>query len=360
MTATPTYALAGGGTGGHAYPSLTVGEQLRMRGAGLVYYGSEQGPERALAEDAGITYRSIPASQVRGGPKRILLGSLSMLRGRRVALASLRADRPAALFATGGYAAAPVGWAAPGARVPLLVFLPDVVPGWAVRFLARYATLIACSVDASLRSLPAAKTVVTGYPVRGQFTLATRAEGIARFSLDASLPTLLVTGGSLGAHRINAAIAAALPRLLAVAQVIHICGRDDAGWLANERSELPEAVRERYHLHAYTEQMAWAMAAADLAVTRAGASTLGELPVAGLPAVVVPAGFSDQEFNARYLADRGAAIVVENDALDQLEPEAVRLLVDSDARREMGQAMRGLARADAATRLATLMEEIAA
>jgi UDP-N-acetylglucosamine--N-acetylmuramyl-(pentapeptide) pyrophosphoryl-undecaprenol N-acetylglucosamine transferase len=360
MTASRLYALAGGGTGGHAYPSLTVGEQLRRRGADLLYYGSEHGPERELAEDAGILYRSIPASQVRGGPKRILLGSLDMLRGRRVALTTLRADRPAALFATGGYAAAPVGWAAPRARVPLLVFLPDVAPGWAVRFLARYATRVACSVEASMRSLPAAKTVVTGYPVRGQFSAATRAEGVARFGLDASLPTVLVTGGSLGAHRINAAIAAALPRLLPHAQVIHVTGRDDAGWLENERTELPEPLRDRYHVYAYTEHMAWAMAAADIAVTRAGASTLGELPIAGLPAIVVPAGFSDQSFNARYLAERGAALIVGNDDLDRLETELLRLLGDTGTRRAMADAMGALARPDAAADLATLMEEIAA
>jgi UDP-N-acetylglucosamine--N-acetylmuramyl-(pentapeptide) pyrophosphoryl-undecaprenol N-acetylglucosamine transferase len=360
MTGSRTYALAGGGTGGHAYPSLTVGEQLRARGAGLVYYGSEHGPERALAEEAGIPYRTIPASQVRGGPKRILLGSLNMLRGRRVALATLRADRPAALFATGGYAAAPVGWAAPSAHVPLLVFLPDVAPGWSVRFLARYATRVACTVEASLGSLPAAKAIVTGYPVRGQFTAATRAEGIARFGLDAALPTLLVTGGSLGAHRINAAIAAALPRLLPRAQVLHVTGRDDAGWLANERAELPPTLRDRYHVHAYTDDMAWAMAAADLAITRAGASTLGELPVAGLPAIVVPAGFSDQTVNARYLAERGAAVIVADDNLDRLQPELLRLLEDVSARRAMAEAMRSLARPDAAAHLATLMEEIAA
>ena len=126
MTAAPrnarTYALAGGGTGGHAYPSLTVGEELRARGNALVFYGSDHGPERALAEAAGIRYRPFPASQVRGGPKRMLMGGVNLLRGRRAAAQALRADRPAALFATGGYAAAPVGWAAPSARVPLLVF----------------------------------------------------------------------------------------------------------------------------------------------------------------------------------------------------------------------------------------------
>ena len=354
------YALAGGGTGGHAYPSITVGEALRARGGDLVYYGSERGPERGLAEAAGIPYRAIPSSQVRGGPKRMITGGLNLLRGRQTAVTRMRDDRPASLFATGGYAAAPVGWAAPGAHVPLLVFLPDVHPGWSVRFLNHYATRVACSVDASMASLPRAKTIVTGYPVRRQFSEATRADGIARFGLDAGLPTVLVTGGSLGARRINGAVAAALPRLLERAQVLHISGREDASWLTDERERLPEGQRGRYHLLPYTDEMAWAMAAADLAVTRAGASTLGELPVARLPAIVIPGGFSDQHVNARYLADRGAAVVVGDDALERIEPEVLRLIADEDTRRRMAEAMRGLARPDAAARLATLMEEIAA
>jgi len=354
------YALAGGGTGGHAYPSITVGEQLRARGNELVYYGSPHGAERPIAEAADIPYRAIPASQVRGGPKRMLIGGLNLLRGRYTALRKLRSDHPAALFATGGYAAAPVGWAAPAARVPLLVFLPDVHPGWAVRFLSKHATRVACSVDASVASLPAGKAVVTGYPVRDQFSSATRAEGIARFGLDASLPTLLVTGGSLGARRINAAVASALPRLLERAQVLHISGRDESAWLADERTRLSDAQRERYHLVPYTEEMAWAMAASDLAITRAGASTLGELPAAGLPAIVIPGGFSDQHFNARYLADRGAAVVLPEAELERLEMEASRLLDDTTVRTRMAEAMRGLARPDAAAKLADLMEAIAA
>src|SRR5262249_21828941 len=197
-------------TGGHRCASPTVGDELRARGHEVVYYGSEGGPERALAEAARVPYRAFPASQVRGGPKRMLLGGLNLLRGRNEAARQLRRDAPHALFATGGYAAAPVGWAAPSARVPLLVFLPDVRPGWAVRFLARPATRVACSVEASRDMLPAAKTVVTGYPVRKQFSEATREDGIRRFGLDAALPTLLVTGGSLGARRINRAVADAL------------------------------------------------------------------------------------------------------------------------------------------------------
>lgn len=355
------FALAGGGTGGHAYPSITVGEELRAhRQADLVYYGTERGPEHTLAEGASIRFRGIPASQVRGGPKRMLTGGLNLFRGKRRVAEYLREDRPAALFATGGYAAAPVGWAAHQQRVPMLLFLPDVHPGWAVRFLDRYATTVACSVDAATKALPAGKTIVTGYPVRPQFHEATREAGIERFGLDSGIPTLLVTGGSLGARSINQAVARALPRLLERAQVLHICGRDEEPWLRAERERLPDAMRERYHLLAYTEDMAWAMAASDLAITRAGASTLGELPIAELPAVVIPGGFSDQRVNADYLQGHGAAVTLTSDRLDELERTVLTLLEDAEALARMRDAMRQLAQPGAAARLADLLEEMAA
>lgn len=355
------FALAGGGTGGHAYPSITVGEELRARSqADLVYYGTDRGPEHILAERASITFRGIPASQVRGGPKRMVTGGLNLLRGKRRVAEYMREDAPAALFATGGYAAAPVGWAAHQRHVPMLLFLPDVHPGWAVRFLNRYATKVACSVDAATKALPAGKTVVTGYPVRPQFHEATREGGIERFNLDPTLPTLLVTGGSLGARAINQAVARALGPLLERAQVLHICGRDEESWLAGERGRLPERLRGRYRLLAYTEDMAWAMAAADLAVTRAGASTLGELPMAGLPAIVIPGGFSDQRLNASYLQQYGAAVTLMADQLDELEGTALGLLDDTETRARMADAMRRLARPGAAAHLAELLREIAA
>ena len=356
------FALAGGGTGGHAYPAIAVAERLReVEGTELVYYGTERGPERALADGANIPYRAVPASQVRGrSPIRLATGLVRLWRGSRVAARLLAEDRPAAVFATGGYAAAPVGRAARRAGIPLVVFLPDVHPGWAVRFLARYAAAVACSVERSLASLPAGRTVVTGYPVRRQFLEATREEGIARFGLDPSLKTLLVAGGSLGAHQINLAIAASLRTLLEQAQIIHISGVEEEHWLQRERERLPEWMRSRYHLHAYTEEMAYAMRAADLAVTRAGASTLGELPVTGLPAIVIPGAFSDQHINAECLAREGAAVTLPTMRLDELESLIVGLLGDSARRESMAIAMRRLAHPDAAQRLATLLREVAA
>ncbi|MDP6606383.1 MAG: glycosyltransferase [Dehalococcoidia bacterium] len=355
------FALAGGGTGGHAYPAMAVGERLRDSfDTELVYYGTDGGPEHGLADSAGIPFRSVPASQVRGrSPWRLGSGIFNLLRGRRRARRVLRDDSPDALFATGGYASAPIGSAARSRHVPMLLFLPDVKPGWAVRYMQRHATTVACSVEASLAFLSPRNTVVTGYPVRRQFTGVTREQGARHFGLDPSVHTLLVAGGSLGAHHVNRVVAAALPRLLDRTQVLHISGRTDASWLERERAPLPDWQRERYHVTGYTDEMAMAMAAADLAITRAGASSLGELPVSGLPAIVLPGGFSDQHANASYLVAQGAAVSLPPGELESLPDVAIELLDDEARLAAMCEAMSALAHPDAAERLASMLREMA-
>jgi UDP-N-acetylglucosamine--N-acetylmuramyl-(pentapeptide) pyrophosphoryl-undecaprenol N-acetylglucosamine transferase len=150
----------------------------------------------------------------------------------------------------------------------------------------------------------------------------------------------------------------ALRAVLEEAQVVHITGPDEEHWLIRARDELPTPeLRSRYHPLAYTNQIALAMGAADLAVVRAGASTLGELPVSGLPAIVIPGAFSDQRHNAAYLHERGAAVTLTEDELDALPPLILGLLRDTQRREAMAAAMRDLARPDATQRIAALMRE---
>ena len=356
------YGLAGGGTGGHTYPAVAVAERLRDRAdVELVYYGTPNGPERAVAEAEGFAFRPVPASPLRSrSPTRVARGVINLLRGSREARRWLARDAPGAVFATGGYAAAPIGRAARREGIPLLLFLPDVRPGWAIRSMRGQAQAVACSVPDSLRYLPADRSVVTGYPTRRQFRTASRAAGARHFGLDPARLTLLVTGGSLGAHHINLVIARSLQLLLERAQIIHIAGRTEEAWLARERKRLPTWLQERYALHAYTEEMALAMAAADLAVTRAGASTLGELPAAGLPAIVIPGEFSDQRDNANYLERHGAALTLSGDNVEDLPNEILRLIENDAARERMALAMRELDRPDAAEQLARMLEGLAA
>jgi UDP-N-acetylglucosamine--N-acetylmuramyl-(pentapeptide) pyrophosphoryl-undecaprenol N-acetylglucosamine transferase len=284
--------------------------------------------------------------------------------GAGVAQASgiLRDFRPQAVLSTGGYVSVPVALAARASRIPLAVYLPDLYPGWAVRATARLAQRVAVTAVESLRSLPGAKSEVTGYPVRREFWNATREGGRERFGVDTEEKVLFVFGASQGAHSINQAIASDLQSLLELCEVIHVSGQTDEPWLAEIRAGLPDRLQPRYHLFGYLhEDTPWAMAAADLAVCRSGASVLGELPAVALPAVLVPyphAG-GHQRINARYLERNGAAIILNDEDLRNLLPLAGELLHDNRRLKAMRDASGRLARPDAADRIASILMELA-
>ena len=173
---------------------------------------------------------------------------------------------------------------------------------------------------------------------------------------------LFISGGSTGAQRINRAIAAEISGLLELCEVVHISGPGDEPWLREIKEGLPVALRDRYHLYGYLhDEMPWAMAAADLALCRSGASVIGELPALGLPAVLVPLPLAGahQRTNARYLEKHGAAAILEEDSLGDLLPVVGSLLHDERRLREMRDAARQLARPNAAARIANVIMELA-
>ena len=358
----PRIVLAGGGTGGHVYPSLGVAEALRTEApaVSLRYIGRAGGAEEALARAASLPFSAVRAAGVRGkSPVAMARGALALAFGTLQAWRALRAFRPDAVFATGGYASVPVVVAAWARRAPALVYLPDVHPGWAVRLLASLARRVACSTEAALPHLPAGKAVVTGYPVRPDFFALTRETARPRLGLPPRVPVVLVSGGSSGSRDLNRAVARHLPQLLQLAHLIHTCGPADAAELRSLAERLPDELRAKYHLYPYLDDMAAAMASADVAVLRAGASALGELPAVGLPAVLVPGPFSDQARNAAYLAERGAAVVLPNEQLDRLLPTVQGLLTDIRRLTAMRRAMTALARPTAAVDLARLLLAVA-
>jgi len=409
------FFLSGGGTGGHVYPALAVAVALRERAAraqepeasaasaqlSAVYVGSQDGMEAGLvAGESDLPFRDLPAAALRGrSPVRIARNAATLARGTRAARRLIAADRPMAILGTGGYVCVPLFLAAWSAGVPTAIYLPDVVPGLAVRFLARLATVVACNIDDSAEyfrfSASQSKIVVTGYPIRRELFAQDRATCRAAFGLAAQPPVVFVYGGSRGARSINRAIAALLPHLLPIAQLIHVCGREgDETWLRAAAEQLPGELRARYRLYPYlfggnqggkvasrepentsratnlqspTPSMVQAFGAADLAICRSGASTLGELPAAGLPAILVPYPFVHQEANADYLVQHGAAIKVrDGEMLGEGRPEAgqlfqalQRLIGDARERAKMSEQSKALAQPDAAERLADLVLALA-
>lgn len=357
--------LAGGGTGGHVYPGLAVANALaaEVKPLELLYIGVRGRIDETIVPREGIAFKAVSAGPLRVSSPiafAVNLGRLGV--GVMQSVWALLRFKPDAVFATGGYTSVPVGVAARLLRKPLVVFLPDVTPGWAVKLLSRLATRMTTTSERALRYLPANKTVVVGYPVRGEFWSMTREEARRRMGLPLDAKVLLVTGASLGAHKINEAIVEALPRLLEHSIVVHVTGAADEAWATAQRASLDSTQREQYVVRGYLADMPAAMVAADLAVMRAGASTLGELPAAGLPAVLVPGEYDgwSQAPNAEFLQEQGAAVMLRNAELGQLGAMAIKLLSDDVRLAAMRVAAKQLARPDAARDLARTLIEVAA
>ena len=359
--------FCGGGTGGHVYPALAVADALAhevTEDLEVLFIGGSAGAERELVRRAGLPFRTVTAAAVRGrSPLGFAAGLSKLAQGTFEARTILRQFRPQAILTTGGYASIPVAVAARNVdHIPLVVFLPDLRPGWAVRFMARLARRVAVTTHRSLPFLPSGKAAVTGYPIRPAFWRATKAEGRRRLTLLDEERVLFVAGATHGAHTLNQIVAKHLSQVLELCQLIHLSGRADHPWLEGLHQDLPERLRHRYNLHPYLyEDLPWAMAAADLAVMRSGASVMGELPALGLPAVLVPYPYAGghQRFNAQYLAEAGAALLVEESKLNGFLPLVGELLADERRRAAMAEAARRLARPDAARDIARILIEVA-
>jgi UDP-N-acetylglucosamine--N-acetylmuramyl-(pentapeptide) pyrophosphoryl-undecaprenol N-acetylglucosamine transferase len=356
-----TIVLAGGGTGGHFYPALAVAEVLRQRAdVELRYVGTSRGPEKRLAEAHGLAYESVPSGQVRGKSALTAARSLASI-AMGAAAAARKLGGAGAVFATGGYASVPIVTGAWLRRVPVLVFLPDVEPGAAVRSTVRLATRIGVSDEAACATLPREKAEVTGYPVRSRFFCLDRSEARRTFGLSDSDTVVLISGASTGAQRLNAVARRMLPELLERAHVLHSTGVANFEEVEAQRNSLPQTARERYHVYPLIEDMPAAMHAADLAIMRAGASVLGEVPASALPAVLVPGTFAGghQKANAEALARTGAALVLDEAEIEKLGDLTLGLLADRQRREQMSAAARAAARPAAASRLAEILMEIA-
>jgi len=358
------------------YPAMSVlqavtsSDQTVESQPTFLWVGSEKGMEADLVTRAGVPFRAIPAAGVHGVGLRNLPGNaMRLVRGFSAARRLLRSHRPDAILFTGGYVAVPVAVAARfpmrGVRRPkLCVFVPDIEPGLALKVVSRFVDHATLTVDDSRayfsRKLP---VTVTGYPVRPEFETLQKEKARLLLGLKPELPVVGVFGGSSGARSINQSVAAILPDLLCEAQVIHITGKLDWPVMEDARLGLPQELAERYFAYSYLHQeMGVALAACDLAVSRAGASTLGEFPCFGLPAILVPYPYAwrYQRVNADYLVQRGAAeMILDVEMPMKLLPMLHELLANRQRLEKMSQSMAALHKPQAAGHIGQVLMDLA-
>jgi len=364
----PWFVIAGGGTGGHLYPGLAVAEQVQRLQPDfeVTVFGTRRPIDRQLVESRG--HMLVP-QEVRPFPRRPWQwpGFLrTWMRSVKTARSIFQERVPSFVLGLGGYAAAPPIVAAARLGIPTAIFNPDAVPGRANRRLGGKVDRVFVQWDETAEHFPHARVVqCTGCPIRAAFSETSRIKGCKALKLDSDQRVLLITGASQGAHSINMAIMQLfdLWRVAADWQIVHLTGEADLEFCKQRYRE----AKVRARVFAYTEHIAHCMAAADLIVSRAGASTLAEITALGKPSVLIPYPYDrhqHQTANAKVLAGYRAAAHVP-DARDPEENahrlrEVLRDLMKSDQRRQrMSQAAGAIGRLDAAQEIAVALFEMA-
>jgi UDP-N-acetylglucosamine--N-acetylmuramyl-(pentapeptide) pyrophosphoryl-undecaprenol N-acetylglucosamine transferase len=310
-------------------------------------------------------YQEVMAGPLHGVPRLKQVVSLfKILVGIIQSLLLVFRLRPDVLFLTGGWVGFPVAAACWLTRRPIVIYVPDIEPGLALRYLGRYlARAIAATVAATEQFYPGKRVVETGYPLRREILDANRDQAIRDMQLDPSRRTLLVFGGSRGSRSINTTLGGIAPDLLAEGlQIVHISGKLDWSQVEAMYNTLNEDQKARYKIYSFLPDIGQAFAAADLVISRAGAATLAEYPQLSLPAILVPYPWAwrYQKVNADWLVERGAAIRIDDECLDEELLPAIRALLDDPGRLDsMRAAAASLRRSDGAENIARLLVETA-
>jgi len=333
----------------------------------VLWVGTRGEIEEMLVPRAGLQLDTIEGGAIVGVTWPVRLGNAIKLTASLLPVNRLlNRFSPDVILFTGGYVNGPVSLVASLRRIPSAIYLPDIEPGLAIRTLSRFVTQVACTAQASLGFFPPGKAMVTGYPLRQELRAAvnmSREEALEKFDLRPGRPTLFVFGGSRGARSINRTLMAILPQLLDEIQIIHLSGSLDWPEVEKYANTLSPEKRTFYRPYPYLhDRMGAAFRSADLVVSRAGASMLGECPSFGLPAVLVPYphAWRYQKVNADYLVDRGAAIRLDDEKLaESLLPTVTGLLGDQTRLAEMATSAKKLDMPHAEDNLARLLLKLA-
>ncbi|UOE92928.1 undecaprenyldiphospho-muramoylpentapeptide beta-N-acetylglucosaminyltransferase [Alkalihalobacillus sp. LMS39] len=355
--------VSGGGTGGHIYPALSlIKEMQKQRKVEVLYIGTEKGLESELVPREGIEFQSI---EITGFKRSISLENIKTIsrffQGTKKAKRIMKQFKPDVVIGTGGYVCGPVVYAAAKLKIPTVIHEQNSVPGLTNKFLSRYVDKIALSFEEAKSLFPVKKTEMIGNP-RAQEVVNTNAINIETFGLEKGKRTILIVGGSRGAKPINDAFLEVLPNMKeSPFQFLYVTGQVHYEHVINEVKKHgdPNNVVVQPFLHNMPE----VLAAVDLIVARAGATTLAEITALGLPSILIPSPYvtnNHQEKNANALASNGAAIVrLENQMSGEtLMQDISTICSDTTKWEEMHQAAKALGRPQAATDLYNVVSKL--
>lgn len=365
------FMVAGGGTGGHIYPALAIARGLRARypRAEILYMGTEKGMEADIVPREGLPFQGLAAAGLErklspGNLKALWQAGHGILKAGRI----IGRFRPAAVIGTGGYVCGPVVLAAALRRIPTLIHEQNALPGITNRILSRFADRVAITFADSAKYFPVQeKITLTGLPVRPEILQADRETGLARLGLRGDRFLLLSFGGSRGARTINRAMTAVIKMLGADPRlnILHVTGKEGHNQFLEDCREAGICLDKlgNVTIMPYIYNMQDALAAAGLVISRAGAATLAELTVLGLPSILVPYPFAaenHQEYNARALEREGAAQVILDRELDGelLCRRIAELLEDRERLAAMASASGKMGRAKALEDILDCVDEI--
>lgn len=368
MKKTLSIVFAGGGSGGHVYPTIAAIEALRANceGAGISLRMTRMGPDDGYAtlfENQGVAVSPIVAGKVRQyASLQNILDIPKFFIGLIQALFKLFIVMPDVIFSKGGTGALPVVIAGWFYRIPIIIHESDAIPGRTNRASARFATSILVSFEAAAAYFSEKKTFFTGTPVRSELLVQRTTKELAKETLgfSSSQPLTLVIGGSQGAQRINEFILENLPAISKETQILHQTGIANLAEVQklSRAAVIDESFRNRYQAIGYlTDNLITALTAADIIITRAGSNTIFEAASFGLPSILIPitASANDhQRANAYEFAETGAAVVIEEDNLlpgifiGQLK----NILTDKALYQKMSTAAQKFFKPDAADKIA--------
>ena len=353
--------MVGGGTGGHIYPAIAIAEavQEKIIDSKILFIGSEEGIETKIVPKERFSLVTIKA---RGMLRKLTYKSISSpffaITGFFQSIGIIRSFQPQAIVATGGFVSLPVVLAGFFLRIPVILHEGNVTPGLATRICKWFASGITIAFEGSRKYYKFRKVYHIGGPVRKEIIRSVKSISIQHMGIRQDLKTVLVTGGSQGAKSINNVIIDALPELAKNnVQVIHVCGERDYQWVkeATLSSNFPF-----YHLIPYMYNIWDGLAAADIVISRAGATAISEIIAKGLPSILIPFPFSaegHQDHNAAALQKAGACIVIKDREFnkDNLMSELNKIINDKQSYLNMSRASSLLGKPDAASQFVSIM-----